>query len=122
MSNKILRSGVIDPPNAIDMIDEFDKNHILVLASKIIDNVKRKATECNKVEIYKFISEFTDFIKKPSIQSLGLKPSESLNKAQIVLAMTHGVTLKLCGNDYLEITNKVTNELFHCDLLLDQNN
>ena len=122
LSNKILRSGVIDPPNAIDIIDEFDKNHILVLVSKIIDNVKRKATECNQVEIYKFISEFTDFIKKPSIRNLGLKPSESLNNAQIVLAMTHGVTLKLCGNDYLEITNKVTNELFHCDLLLDQNN
>jgi hypothetical protein len=38
---------------------------------------------------------------------------------QLVLAMSHGVTLTLCKDNILGLTNEVLNELFHTNMLID---
>ena len=37
-------------------------------------------------------------------------------KIQVIFTMLYGVIFKLCGINYLEITNKVIVDLFHIDL------
>ena len=53
---------------------------------------------------------------------LGIRPSDNLLKIQLALTMAHGVTNKLCNNDYLPLANKVINELFHTNIILNEDN
>ena len=48
---------------------------------------------------------------------LGLKPSDHFVKTQLALAMSHGVTLTLCKDDYINLTDQVLNEIFHTKFL-----
>jgi hypothetical protein len=71
----------------------------------------------NQIQIYKFISKFTEYINCNNISNLGLKPSDNLVKTQLVLAMAQGVTLTLCKDYYLELFDMVIQELFHTNIL-----
>ena len=52
------------------------------------------------------------------LATLGIRPSDNFVKTQLVLAMAHGVTLTLCKDNFIEMINKIINELFHVNLLL----
>ena len=68
------------------------------------------------------IMDFVDSLKIQlsdieSIGELGLKPSDHFIKTQLALAMSHGVTLTLCKDDYINLTDQVLSELFHTKIL-----
>jgi hypothetical protein len=50
--------------------------------------------------------------------NLGIRPSDDFVKSQLVLAMSHGVTLTLCKGDYITLMDKCLNELFHTQMLI----
>ena len=56
-------------------------------------------------------------MSKNELLQLGLRPSENFVKTQLALAMSHGVTLTLCKDDYINLTDQVLNELFHTKFL-----
>ena len=64
------------------------------------------------------ISKLKDTLSKKEICKFGIRPSDDFVKTQLVLAMSHGVTLTLCNNDFIPLMDKVLNELFHTELLL----
>ena len=39
-------------------------------------------------------------------------------KMQFVLAMSHGITLTLCKDDFMILADKVINELFHANMIM----
>jgi len=51
------------------------------------------------------------------LRSYGLYVGDDFVKLQMALAMSQGVSLCLCKNDYMPFANKVLNELFHTELL-----
>jgi hypothetical protein len=51
---------------------------------------------------------------------IGIQPSDNFVKTQLVLAMAHGVTLTLCKNNILTLMDDVLNELFHTNIILDE--
>ena len=53
------------------------------------------------------------------LSHLGIYPSESFINSQMSIAMAHGVTMRLCENNYMELADKVLNEMFHIHLLTD---
>ena len=64
------------------------------------------------------MSKFKIYMSNPEISELGLKPSDSFIKTQLVLAMAHGVTLTLCKDDYMSLADKVINELFPTSMII----
>ena len=44
-----------------------------------------------------------------------IKPCEDMLKFQVIFTMLYSVLLKLCGDKYIETSNKVMIELFHID-------
>ena len=64
------------------------------------------------------MSKFKTYMNNPEIAGLGLKPSDSFVKTQLVLAMAHGVTLTLCKDDYMSLADKVINELFPTSMII----
>ena len=58
--------------------------------------------------------------KNYKLSTYGIQFSENFIKLQLSLAMANSVTLLLCEDKLIEISNEVINELFHIDLFLDK--
>ena len=116
---KILNSGIIDPPNILDQIPLKHKENIIQFAAEIIEDAVKSSKKANQIQIYKFLSQLKDYLSCSELSNLGIKPSDNFVKSQLVLAMSHGVTLTLCHNDFMGLADKVINELFHANLLMD---
>jgi predicted unusual protein kinase regulating ubiquinone biosynthesis (AarF/ABC1/UbiB family) len=118
-AEKILNSCIIEPPGIFKTIPVEDYNNIIAFTEKILDDTVYKSKEANQIQLYKFISKFKEYLSKDKLSNLGIRPSDDFVKSQLVLAMSHGVTLTLCKDDFITLMDKVINELFHTKMLLE---
>ena len=116
---KILNSGIIDPPNILEQIPLKHKENIIQFAAEIIEDAVKSSKKANQIQIYKFLSQLKEYLSDAELSNLGIRPSDNFVKSQLVLAMSHGVTLTLCNNDFMGLADKVINELFHTNMLMD---
>lgn len=116
---KILNSGIIEPPNILQQIPKEDYENIVSFTSEIIDDTVNSSKKANQVQIYKFISKLKDYLSNSVLSNIGIRPSDNFVKTQLVLAMSHGVTLTLCNDDFMTLADKVINELFHTNMLIE---
>jgi ubiquinone biosynthesis protein len=116
---KLLNSGIIDPPNILQQIPKDDYENIIKFTSEIIDETVNSSKKANQIQIYKFISKLKDYLSNSILSKIGIKPSDNFVKTQLVLAMSHGVTLTLCNEDYMGLADKVINELFHTNMIIE---
>jgi predicted unusual protein kinase regulating ubiquinone biosynthesis (AarF/ABC1/UbiB family) len=116
IANKILYSPeIIVPPHAFKMLPLIDRTHIHHIVTNIINETLKIKGNVNQIQIYKCISEITNYLKNGQTR---IKPSNNIIKSQFVLAMSHGVTLTLCQDDPLILGEMVINDLFHMDFIL----
>ena len=118
-AEKLLNSGLIDPPGILQKISKDNYNNIISLTEEIISETIHSSKKANQIQIYKFISNLKEYLSKDELANLGIRPSDDFVKSQLVLAMSHGITLTLCKGDYITIMDKAINELFKTKLLLD---
>lgn len=116
---KILKSGIIDPPGILEQIPKHHYENIVQFTSEIIGETVNSYKKANQVQIYKFLYKFKQYLTKTEISNMGIRPSDNLVKTQLVLAMSHGVTLTLCKDDFMTLADKVINELFHTNMLIE---
>ena len=116
---KILNSGIIDPPNILDQIPLKHKENIVNFTAEIIEEAVKSSKKANQIQIYKFLSQLKDYLSTSELENLGIRPSDNFVKSQLVLAMAHGVTLTLCNNDFMGLADKVINELFHTNMIME---
>lgn len=116
---KLLNSGIIDPPNILQQIPKNDYEKILSFATEIIDETINSSKKANQIQIYKFILKLKEYLSNSVLSEIGIRPSDNLVKTQLVLAMSHGVTLTLCNDDFIGLADKVINELFHTNMLIE---
>jgi predicted unusual protein kinase regulating ubiquinone biosynthesis (AarF/ABC1/UbiB family) len=116
---KILNSGIIDPPEILEQIPLKHKENIINFASDIIEETVKSSKKANQIQIYKFLSQLKDYLSTSELANLGIRPSDNFIKSQLVLAMSHGVTLTLCNNDFMSLADKVINELFHTNMIME---
>jgi hypothetical protein len=86
-------------------------------ASKIIEETIHNSKETSQLKIYEFIQKFNEYVMANDLAKYGLYISDDFVKLQMALAMSQGVSLCLCKNDFIPLANEVLNELFHTDLL-----
>ena len=116
---KLLNSGVIDPPNILQQIPKEDYENIINFTSEIIDECINASKKANQIQLYKFISKLKNYLSNSVLSNIGIRPSDNFVKTQLVLAMSHGVTLTLCNDDYMGLADKVINELFHTNMIIE---
>jgi predicted unusual protein kinase regulating ubiquinone biosynthesis (AarF/ABC1/UbiB family) len=117
-AEKILNSGIIEPPGILKQIPKQDYDNIIDFTAKVLDDALHKEKTANQIQIYKVISNLKDYLSKKELCNIGIRPSDEFMKSQLVLAMSHGVTLTLCKDDFITLMDKVINELFHTDIIL----
>ena len=74
--------------------------------------------QANQVQFYKFLSKLKEYLSNSNLKNIGIRPSDNFVKSQLVLAMSHGVTLTLCDEDFTTLADKVINELFHTNMVI----
>jgi predicted unusual protein kinase regulating ubiquinone biosynthesis (AarF/ABC1/UbiB family) len=116
---KLLNSGLIDPPNILQQIPKEYYENIINFTSEIIDETVNTSKKANQIQIYKFISKLKDYLSNSELSKIGIRPSDNFVKTQLVLAMSQGVTLTLCNDDYIGLADKVINELFHTNMIIE---
>jgi predicted unusual protein kinase regulating ubiquinone biosynthesis (AarF/ABC1/UbiB family) len=116
---KLLNSGIIDPPNILEQIPKDDYENIIAFTSEIIDETVNSSKKANQIQIYKFISKLKEYLSNSVLSKIGIRPSDNFVKTQLVLAMSHGVTLTLCNDDFMGLADKVINELFHTNMIIE---
>lgn len=117
IAKNILYSGLIQPLNTIKNLPKIHYINLINILSSILDEtIKNK--NINNIKIYKFLNLFNDYIINNELLKYNLRPSDEFLKAQMSLMMANGLTITLCNNDYMEVAEKVLNELFHIDFLL----
>jgi predicted unusual protein kinase regulating ubiquinone biosynthesis (AarF/ABC1/UbiB family) len=115
---KLLNSGIIDPPGILDQLPLKHYENIIKFTSEIISETVNASKKANQVQIYKFISKLKEYLSNSKITNYGIRPSDNFVKTQLVLAMSHGVTLTLCKGDFINLADKVINELFHTNMII----
>jgi len=115
---KLLSSGLIDPPNIIQQIPKGDYENIICLAAEIIEETIQSSKKANQLQVYKFLYKLKEYLGNSQLAAIGIRPSDNFVKSQLILAMSHGVTLTLCKNDFFSLADKVLNELFHINMLI----
>jgi len=113
---KILNSSIIYPPNIIKELPKDQYEGIVDSISQVIEKAIT-SKNANQFDIYTLLSVINDYFKNSKLITLGIRPSDSTVKTQLVLAMAQGVTLTLCKGDYMILASQVINELFHTELL-----
>ena len=117
-AEKLLDSGIIEPLELVKTLPSEHRNNILKFTSEIIQDTIHNSKQANQIQLYKFLTEFKNYISNSEIYELGLRPSDNFVKTQLVLAMAHGVTLTLCKDYYMALADKVINELFHTNMIM----
>jgi predicted unusual protein kinase regulating ubiquinone biosynthesis (AarF/ABC1/UbiB family) len=114
---KILNSSIIEPAGIFEKIPNNHKENIINHASQLIEETISCSKKANQLQLYKFLHEFKNYLSNPEIANVGIKMSDNFVKTQLVLAMSHGITLTLCKEDYMRLADQVINELFHTKMI-----
>jgi predicted unusual protein kinase regulating ubiquinone biosynthesis (AarF/ABC1/UbiB family) len=114
-----LLNSCIEPKDVLQNISKTHYENIVGFTEEIINEAVHSSKKANQIQIYKFLLQLNDYLTKTELFELGIKPSNEFVKTQLVLAMSHGVTLTLCKGEFFGFMDKVLNELFHMEILLD---
>jgi predicted unusual protein kinase regulating ubiquinone biosynthesis (AarF/ABC1/UbiB family) len=117
LAKKVLNTGLIEPLEIIQNLPKVHYDNIVKIVGDILYETIHKSKEANQLKIYHFLTTFHSYMSKNELLELGLKPSDHFVKTQLALAMSHGVTLTLCKDDYINLTDQVLNEIFHTKFL-----
>jgi len=118
LAEKVL-NAFIEPRKTFQKIPVECRQNLYAEASKIIEEAIHNSKDASQVKIYEFMKKFNEYLNGNNLRECGLYVSDEFVKFQMALAMSQGVSLCLCKNDYMPFANKVINDLFHADLLLE---
>jgi predicted unusual protein kinase regulating ubiquinone biosynthesis (AarF/ABC1/UbiB family) len=109
---RILKNGFFDPPDILNKLSDSEKEYIIGEITKFINTILIDPTNANQKKIYEFLFNLNNFVTENNLEKYGLKLNDEFIKLQMFIAMYQGISLKLTGKDYVEVVNKVINELY----------
>ena len=118
LAEKLL-DNIIKPRETFKSIPFEHREKLYIEASKIIEETVNNSKDASQIKIYDFIKKFNEYLNGNRLRSYNLHISDDFVKLQMALAMSQGVSLCLCKNDFMPFANKVLNELFHTDLIFE---
>jgi predicted unusual protein kinase regulating ubiquinone biosynthesis (AarF/ABC1/UbiB family) len=112
-----LLNKLIEPRDTFMRIPLEYRNNLYAETSIIIQEAVHNSKNASQSKIYEFMKKFNEYLSNNNLKDRGLYINDNFVKLQMALAMSQGVSLCLCKNDYMPFANRVLNELFHVDLL-----
>ena len=118
IAQNLLLSGIIEPIECIENLNSEHSNAIVNILTNFINNTVHISKHFSQMNTFKSISELNDYIidNNLMVNGLNIRPCDDLIKFQVIFSMLYGVIFKLCGQNYIEIANKVMIDLFHIDV------
>lgn len=116
-AERLLHSGILEPAGILQHIPRQDYESILSYLEGVVTNIINRSQQANQLHIYEALSVFKEYVAKKEVMNLGIRLSDDFVKSQLVLAMSHGVTLTLCKGDFIALMDEVINELFPTAML-----
>jgi predicted unusual protein kinase regulating ubiquinone biosynthesis (AarF/ABC1/UbiB family) len=118
IAQNLLLSGIIEPVDCIKNLSQTHFDSIVNILTNFINNTIHVSKHFSQVNTLKSISELNDYIvnNNLTVNGFNIRPCDDLIKFQVIFSMLYGVIFKLCGQEYIEITNKVMIDLFHIDV------
>lgn len=113
------RFGINDV-KIIDKLPQIHYNNIINFITDFITEAVCNSKKANQIQIYNCLSKLKTCFDSPEIRKFGIKLNDNFIKLQLVLAMSHGVTLTLCKYDFMTFADDIINELFHTKLFIEQ--
>ena len=117
-AEKFINSGILEPADVLKNLSTHHYDNIVTFTAEIIEETVQNSKKANQIQIYKFLHKFKSYLSNNEISELGLRPSDNFVKSQLVMAMSHGVTLTLCKDDFFTVADTVLNELFHINMII----
>lgn len=120
LAKKIIDSGMfIQPIETIQSLPIKDYENIISMLSNILADVFAiESGNCNQIKFYYFIRDFHKYMST-FLPQYHVTMSDNVIKTQLALAMTHGVTMKLCKDNWTQLFSQVMIEMFHTDMFKD---
>jgi predicted unusual protein kinase regulating ubiquinone biosynthesis (AarF/ABC1/UbiB family) len=115
---KLINSGIFEPQDVIKNLSTETYNNIIDILAEILSDTITSSKKANQLQIYKALSKINECLSKQELNNIGIRPSDQFVKGQLILAMTHGVTLTLSNGNFIRLMDDCINELFHTELLL----
>jgi predicted unusual protein kinase regulating ubiquinone biosynthesis (AarF/ABC1/UbiB family) len=118
IAQNLLLSGIVEPIECINNLNSEHSNAIVNILTNFINNTVHISKHFSQINTFKSISELNDYIidNNLMVNGFNIRPCDDLIKFQVIFSMLYGVIFKLCGQNYIEITNKVMIDLFHIDV------
>jgi predicted unusual protein kinase regulating ubiquinone biosynthesis (AarF/ABC1/UbiB family) len=111
----------VEPKEVFQNLPNEHRGSLVQMTGKIIENVIHGSKTANQSKLFEFIIHFNDYLSNNDLKKkYGLYFNDDFIKMQMGLAMAHGVCLCLCKNNYIEIANQVSNEMFHNDIFFGE--
>jgi len=122
--NNFLNSGIFEPCIIRDVIPKNIYENILEKNLCIVEHFLN-SNNFNQTSLFKVFKQIyfnldNNTNKECKLSTYGIRFSDNFIKIQLSLAMANSVTIMLCQEKIIEITNNVMKELFHIDLFLDE--
>lgn len=111
---------IVEPEGVLERLPEYDYNKIVNISLELLNESLENSKNANQYQIFKFISLLKEYLSKRELLELGIHMKDDFIKTQMFMAMSHGVTLKLCKQEnVLELFDECLNEIFNKKLLLE---
>lgn len=118
IAQNLLQSGIVEPIECIESLNSEHSNAIVNILTNFINNTFHVSKHFSQIDTFKSISELNNYIidNNLMVNGFNIRPCDDLIKFQVIFSMLYGVIFKLCGQNYIEIANKVMIDLFHIDV------
>lgn len=116
---KILNAGIVDPPGILQQISKQNYDNIVNISEEMLSEIINNSKKANQIQLYKLLFKIKEYLSKEELKNIGIRPSDKVVKLQLILAMSHGVTLTLCKDDFITLSDEAINELFNTNMLLN---
>ena len=108
---------IIEPKEVWINIPKKHSDNIIALTADILKQTIQGSTGATQVKLFDFVTRFNNYLKHNDLKAYGLVVNDDFIKIQLALVMSHGISLCLCKNKYMDVANEVLNSMFHTDLL-----
>lgn len=111
-------SVLLNPPNLKKTMHEYYYCELVYIISDMLSETLCKKGSTDQLRIYEFFVKLNRFLSSSYLKNLKIEPNEDFMKLQSAIAMANGISITLCKNNYVEVANRVLDDLFHLSLFM----
>ena len=107
---KKLLGVMFEPEEELKSIDPIVYNKMVSILSTNLSSLIRTTGSADQLQLHECLKNMTEFLKTCNCGDK-IRINDTFIKLQLVVAMSHGITMSLCGDTYKNLTRDVLDEM-----------